>query len=91
MSAFAKLLDLLNKLDDAHISFDVKHVRAETVMVLVHLPAEYWEVEFFENGQVEIEIYTSLNGVVGGEELLGWLFDDSSDAEQRARFFAAIS
>jgi hypothetical protein len=48
-------LDHLNKLNFA---YSLKHVR-DTLMVVISVPGERWEVEFFENGEIEIERFIS--------------------------------
>ena len=49
-------------------------------MVLVAVPGERWEVEFFADGEIEVEIFRSTeSGVVGGDEAqasLRHLLDD---------------
>ena len=47
-------------------------------MVMIAVPGERWEVEFFANCSVEVEVFRSVNGVVGEEELER-LFRDFSD------------
>jgi hypothetical protein len=60
MNAFQKLLDFLLRLDSAHIHYSLAHFRDETIAVEVVVPGERWEVEFFADGRVEIEIFTSV-------------------------------
>ena len=73
-----KLLSFLNRLNDVHISFSLRQIRNETVMVLIRVPGEHWEVEFFGDGSIEIEIYKSDGKIYDGKKL-DELFDKFSD------------
>ena len=70
---FEKLLKLLNKLEQEKVSYTLAHHRDEAIMVIVAVPGERWEVEFLNDGSVEVEKFVS-NGEVGEEEALGELF-----------------
>ena len=69
------LLDFLNRLAEARISYSLAHVRPETVMVLVAVPGERWEVEFFADGRTEVEVFTGSDGVHDGAGRLEALFE----------------
>jgi hypothetical protein len=77
-----KLLSFLVRLKEVHISYTLKQIREEAVMVLIHVPGQYWEVEFFEDGSVEIEIFKS-DGEIYDEKMLDQLFDEFSDPAGR--------
>jgi|HubBroStandDraft_4_1064222.scaffolds.fasta_scaffold160378_2 hypothetical protein len=62
------LLDFINALSSAKIFFRLDSHRDEAVMVSVDVPGERWEVEFFADGEVEVERFLSSDGVLGGEE-----------------------
>ena len=47
-------------------------------MVEIVVPGERWEVEFFGDGQVEVEVFKS-PGIIGGEEELDRLFREFGD------------
>ena len=77
MNAFQKLLDFLARLEAAHLHYTLSHLRAETIAVEVAVPGERWEVEFFADGAVEVEIFSSVGarGIeLEGEEALERLF-----------------
>jgi len=78
MNTMTKLLEFLRRLKDAGITFDLKYFRHDTVMMLAYVPGQHWEVEFFEDGHVEVEVYQSRAGVEG-EEALPELFDVDSE------------
>jgi hypothetical protein len=77
-----KLLSFLVRLKEVHISYTLKQIREEAVMVLIHVPGQHWEVEFFEDGSVEIEIFKS-DGEIYDEKMLDQLFDEFSDPAGR--------
>jgi len=68
----------LEELKKRHIYFKLDTDREETVMVMVFVPGQYWECEFFEDGHLEVEIYKS-DGKILGEEALKTLYADFSD------------
>jgi hypothetical protein len=61
-----KVLAFLDQLEQARIAYSLKHVR-DTLMVVITIPGERWEVEFFEDGEIEIERFIS-TGVEGIDE-----------------------
>jgi hypothetical protein len=72
-----KLLAFLIRLNEVQISYSLKQIREDAVMVLISVYGEHWEVEFFEDGSVEIEIYKS-DGEIYDEKMLDELFDKFS-------------
>ena len=75
MNVFQKLLDLLARLETAKIHYTLAHFRAETVSVEIAVPGERWEVEFFADGNVDVEVFSSrAEGELEGEEALERLF-----------------
>lgn len=57
------LLAFLVNLEKRKISYRLEHNRGDSLMVLVAVPAERWEVEFFANGKVEVETFGKSSGV----------------------------
>ena len=57
-TSLGKLLAFLEKLDDLKLHYRLAHVRP-SIMVEIAVPGERWEVEFFDNGEVEIERFVS--------------------------------
>ena len=57
-SSLAKALDFLDRLDDARIWYRLEHVR-DALMVVTAVPGERWEIEFFDDGHVEVERFVS--------------------------------
>ena len=66
---FSKLLMFLERLDKAKITYSMEHSRDEAVMVNLVVPGEYWEIEFLEDGEIEVECYRS-NGKIYDESVL---------------------
>ena len=66
-NSMAKLLAFIGELDRRRIFRRLASVR-EAVMVEVHVPGERWEVEFFADGHVEVEVFKSTGGVLSHDE-----------------------
>ena len=71
-----KLLEFLSKLEENNIYYRLNKVR-DSIMVEVAVPGERWEVEFFENGEIEIEKFVSAG--MFGEQELDVLFSEFRD------------
>jgi hypothetical protein len=71
------LIDFLNELEHHKLQFTLEHNRREAIMVLIAVPGERWEVEFFEDGQIEVEIFKS-SGDITDEKSLDRLFAELS-------------
>jgi hypothetical protein len=82
MDNLERLLEFLNKLGTHKIYYRLEHVRPDTLMVLVTVPGERWEVEFLADGDTQIEIfYSDKRGVLSRDEagkLLEQLFEKHS-------------
>lgn len=59
----ASLMSLLNDLREAKISYRLAHNRDDAIMIEIAVPGERWEVEFMEDGGVEVEVFRS-NGAI---------------------------
>jgi len=68
------LTAFLQRLKEENIDYQLEHNRDETIMVLVTVPGERWEIEFFDDGQIEIERFKS-NGHLDNETVLTELFN----------------
>ena len=77
---FAKLLAFLNRLEEAKIFFALKRNRYDAVSVEIRVPGEYWEVDFLNDGSVDVERFKS-DGEVDEESVLEELFAEFSDAK----------
>ncbi len=80
---FSKLLAFLRQLETAKISYRLRHSQDDALMVMINVPGQRWEVEFLEDGDIEVEIFAS-NGAIEDESALEELFARFSDAEAAA-------
>lgn len=81
-TSLARLLEFLNQLEEHRIPYRLEHNRDEAIMILIAVPGQRWEVEFFRDGQVEVERFLS-SGNIQSEELLEELLREFGDAKQR--------
>ena len=82
INAMEKLLEFLYELHNRKIFYKLSNDNYEAIMVEIAVPGERWEVEFFADGSVEVEIFDHSSGVKGGEEAekaLARLFKEFSD------------
>ena|SRR6266545_4463019 len=73
-NAFDKLISFLPDLENREISYTLTHNRDEAITVSVAVPGERWEVEFLDDGSIEVERFVS-NGQISGDEMLSQLFE----------------
>jgi hypothetical protein len=69
MDGMAKLLKFLHRLDECKIHYRIEYNREDSVMVITDVPGQKWEVEFFADGNIEIEIFKSDREIRGEMEL----------------------
>ncbi len=79
-SLFSKMLSFLRKLEVAKIAYELRHSRDDAIMVRINVPGERWEVEFLEDGEIEIERFSS-SGEIHDHQVLKELFAKYSDEE----------
>lgn len=77
---FDKLTSFLQNLEQQKIVYTLAHHRDEAIMVSVAVPGERWEIEFLNDGSIEIEKFIS-NGEIVGEEALKDLVARYSEPE----------
>lgn len=54
-----RLLSFLDELRAAKIHYRLDQFRDDAIMVEVAVPGERWEVEFLDDGSVEVEVFRS--------------------------------
>lgn len=64
-----ELIGFLNKLESAKIYYKLNKVRDEAIMVEVAVPGQRWEIEFMDDGTVEVEKFVSDGDYYDGQEL----------------------
>lgn len=73
-----EFIAFLNKLDENNIFYKLNKVRIEAIMVDVAVPGQRWEIEFLEDGTVDIEKFISDKDMYDVSEL-ETLFKEFSD------------
>src|SRR5436190_947768 len=61
------------RLDKARIRYWLQNSREGALSVLAHAPGEYWEIDFLEDGTVDVERFRS-DGRIHDETMLEELF-----------------
>jgi hypothetical protein len=56
---FSELLKLLGRLEDARVPFELKRHRYDAVTVVATAPGEIWEIDFLDDGTVDVERFRS--------------------------------
>jgi hypothetical protein len=69
MSVFETIYEVCQELDHRRIPYELRIVRPEAIMVSVAVPGERWELEYFEDGRIEVERFRS-QGVESKPEAL---------------------
>lgn len=90
---FNRLLHLLHQLDEAQITYTLAHHRDEALMVMVAVPGERWEIEFLDDGSVEVERFTSTGEIEAEEalhELLATYTDNAQNGQETAEDAAMV-
>lgn len=64
-----ELLQFLNRLEEHKIYYKLEKVRNEAIMVEVVVPGQRWEVEFMDDGTVEVEKFISDGGYYVEKEI----------------------
>ena len=74
-SSLSTALAFLDRLDSAGLTYRLERVR-DALMVGLAIPGERWEIEFFDDGNVEVERFRS-TGEIEDAGALEFLFDTS--------------
>jgi hypothetical protein len=74
------VFDLMHRLDRAAIHYDLASVRDGALMVQVSVPGERLEVEFFEDGNIEVERFVS-TGKIESSDVLDELIAKHTDVK----------
>jgi hypothetical protein len=72
------LNEFIRRLDGRRIAYRLDSVRDGAVMIEVNIPGHRWEIEFFEDGTVEAEQFTSSGVIEGTEGLLDSIVERGS-------------
>ena len=72
----AKMLAILNAFDEHDIPFYLEHHSEEALLATVSIDNERWEIEFYTDGEVQVEVfYSDPDTGIEGEEALLRLFE----------------
>jgi hypothetical protein len=77
VSRFKKLLELLNRLQAVKTYYRLAHRREDAITIEVAVPGERWEIDCYENGNTEVEIFKS-DGSIRDASAIDELFRDFS-------------
>jgi hypothetical protein len=69
VAVYDNLLQFLDRLDESAVPYHLARVRREAIMVQFALPGERWEVEFLDDGAIEVERFAS-DGTIRDEVAL---------------------
>jgi hypothetical protein len=88
---YRRILDLLRRLDEAKIYYELRHSRDDALMIEVAVPGQRWEIEFVDyNDEVHVEVERFVsNGHIDDESALDELFAKFSDKEESVNDKAA--
>jgi hypothetical protein len=78
MSDLSELTDLLDRLDAAEIRYTLSSVNEGSIMVGVDVPGEHWNVEFMDDGDIEVEIFKG-DGQIFDYSVIEDLFEIDED------------
>jgi hypothetical protein len=79
MSELSELTEFLDRLDDADIHYSIASVRESVITIGIDVPGEHWEVEFMEDGDIEVEIFKS-DGQIFDFSIIEDLFDSQEES-----------
>ena len=78
MTALTTAAEFCRELDRLLVTYELRIVRHEALMLSVALPGQRWELEFFDDGRIELERFVSqgVDEAPGAlTEVLAW-FDE---------------
>jgi hypothetical protein len=78
MDTVKGLINFLNKLEEKSIYYSLNKTRDESLMIEVTVPGQRWEIEFLEDGTVDIEKFIS-DGKMYDSNELDVLFTEFAD------------
>ena len=64
-----KLFDIIRDLKKSTIHFTLCVTRDEAVTIIAAVPGQRWEIEVFQNGDVEVEVFRSTGDILDEKQL----------------------
>jgi hypothetical protein len=80
---FDRFLAFVQRLEQAKIAYFIKHSRPTALTVTIDIPGERWEVDFLDDGSVDVERFVS-NGKIYDEPILEELFTENGATNTKA-------
>jgi hypothetical protein len=77
---FSKVQAFLERMREEKFEYELKDNREDAISVVVRVPGEFWEVDFLDDGSVDVERFVS-NGHIDDESILESLIAKFSDRE----------
>ena len=77
MATLPSLINFLEKLENKKIHYHLQKIR-DSILIEVAIPGQRWEIEFMENGTIEIEKFFS-DGHIFDHNETEVLFNDFAD------------
>lgn len=78
-SIYDRLLSFLGDVESRKIAYTLSHPRPEAILITLAVPGERWEVEFLDDGSVDVERFVSTGEIEGDEVLDGLLARHADD------------
>jgi hypothetical protein len=85
MDSLTQLLEFPTEVERRKISYRLEHNRGEALLVIIAVPGQRWEAEFFSDGRIELERFGPSSGVAAmtADELVRLLSPHSDGAHKR--------
>ncbi|WP_207652730.1 hypothetical protein [Desulfosporosinus sp. FKA] len=80
MDNFKNMNNFLNDLKENKIHFRLNKIRSESITVEVAVPRQRWEIDFMEDGTINVEKFFS-DGTIYADDELKLLFNEFPDNE----------
>jgi len=64
-----RLYSIISSLEKAKISFTLLRNREDAVTIAVAVPGQLWEIDVFEDGNVDVEVFRSDGQIFAYEDL----------------------
>ena len=73
-----RLWDTSERLKSAGIWHEIRGFRQDGVSILAHVPGEYWEIDFLEDGKIDVEVFRT-TGALDDESAIERLLSEHSE------------
>lgn len=81
-----KLLSLLTRLNARNINYHLEQYRADAISIIIAVPGERWEIDFFPDRPMGVERFVNPSGDINDESSLEDLFSRfGEDTEDKGK------